>query len=117
MVIRRPSVFIYTYRPDVESLKEICAGIEEEGVFFEVFEREEKKCAELAWEAARDSMLGSGIGINGGFAALSIRGLKEGECADILNEPDKRALRRLGGNSARIVKKQAFKVPSGPEEG
>ena len=38
MIVKRPSIFIYTNAPDRDYLKEICAGIEEEGVFFEIFE-------------------------------------------------------------------------------
>ena len=37
MIAKRPSVFIYTNRPDSAVLKEICAGIEENGVFYEIF--------------------------------------------------------------------------------
>lgn len=38
MITNRPSIFIYTYNPDTDILKEICAGIEEEGVLFDVVE-------------------------------------------------------------------------------
>ena len=40
MIIRRPSIFIYTNQPDRDFLREVCAGIEEEGVFYEVIPRE-----------------------------------------------------------------------------
>ena len=39
MIVKRPSIFIYANNPDKGMLKEICAGIEEEGVFFEIFEK------------------------------------------------------------------------------
>ena len=33
MIVKKPSIFIYTNHADKDILKEICAGIEEEGVF------------------------------------------------------------------------------------
>ena len=32
MVVNRPEIILYTCRPDEDYLKEICAGIEEEGI-------------------------------------------------------------------------------------
>ena len=40
MVVNRPTVIIYTRLPDEDLLREICAGIEEEGVLYEVHSRE-----------------------------------------------------------------------------
>ena len=40
MIVKKPSIFIYTNHPDQRLLGEVCAGIEEEGVFFEVFPKE-----------------------------------------------------------------------------
>ena len=48
MVIKRPGIFIYTFQPDRAVLKEICAGMEEEGIFFEVFEKKEPDIQLLA---------------------------------------------------------------------
>ena len=36
MIINKPTVIIYTRDPDEDLLREICAGIEEEGVLYEV---------------------------------------------------------------------------------
>ena len=77
MISRRPSIFIYTSQPDMDFLREIRAGIEEEGVFCEVFLREGADLDTLAYEAANDSMLGSGIGLCGVDAAMQMRGLKK----------------------------------------
>ena len=77
MISRRPSIFIYTSQPDMDFLREIRAGIEEEGVFCEVFPREGADLDTLAYEAANDSMLGSGIGLCGVDAAMQMRGLKK----------------------------------------
>ena len=62
MIVRKPTVIIYTRDPDEDFLREICAGIEEEGVLYEIHSRD-ADMDELAFEAAKDSMLGSGIGI------------------------------------------------------
>ena len=65
MIIKRPSIFIYTNEPDRDFLREVCAGIEEEGVFYEIIPGEAADLDELAYDAANDSMLGSGVGISG----------------------------------------------------
>ncbi len=109
MVVNRPSVFIYTNQADPALLKEICAGIEEEGVFFEVLPSEIKDQDELADRAANDSMTGSGIGVSGNNVAFIMKGLKKGSNIDVLNTPDGRELRRIGANSARAVKKLALR--------
>ena len=40
MIIKRPSIFIYVNNPDAVFLRDVCAGIEEEGVFYEIKEME-----------------------------------------------------------------------------
>ena len=40
MIAKKPSIFIYSNGAGENYLKEICAGIEEEGVFYEISERE-----------------------------------------------------------------------------
>ncbi len=124
MIAKRPSIYIYTNQPDETVLDEICAGIEEEGVFYEISEHAEDDVSAvgdgssqeeagtahlLAWQAARDSMLGSGIGVTGRACAFSMRGLKAARCVDSYTDPDKEQCRKLGANSARAIKKQAFK--------
>lgn len=109
MVMNKPTIFIYTNQPDRAVLKEICAGIEEEGIFFEIFEKSPGEVNELAWQAAQDSMLGSGVGISGMDAAFSMRGLKEKRCVEIYFNPGREQCRRLGGNSARAIKRQPLR--------
>ena len=38
MIIKRPSIFIYTHEADPTVVKDVCAGIEEEGIFYDVTE-------------------------------------------------------------------------------
>lgn len=109
MIIKKPAIFIYTFHPDEEILREICAGIEEEGVFYEISEQTVSDVNELSWQAANDSMLGSGVGVSGQRAALQMRGIEKGRNLEIYARPDKDECRKLGANSARAIKKQPFK--------
>ena len=109
MIIKKPSIFIYTNEPDTIVLKEICAGIEEEGIFYEILKMPAASPHELAWDAANDSMLGSGIGVKRTFIALQMRGLQKGHSVESYEHPDKEQSRKLGSNSARAIKKQSFK--------
>ena len=109
MIIKKPSIFIYTHNADASVLHEVCAGVEEEGVFFEITEFPDECMEKLAYKAARDSMLGSGIGIFGTAVCLKMRGLDKGRNIESYLTPDKDQCRRLGANSARAVKKLPFK--------
>ena len=94
MVVNRPTVIIYTRLPDEDLLREICAGIEEEGVLYEVHSRQ-GELDDLAFEAAKESMLGSGLPL--------------GKNVFELIDPHFWQCRNLGSNSARAVKKMPFK--------
>ena len=115
MIIQKPSIFIYVNEPNPSVLKEVCAGIEEEGVFYmirnytEPKEMESTSPEELAWNAANDSMLGSGIGIKGSYISLQMRGMKKQHPVESYQNPDKEQCRKLGANSARAIKKLPFK--------
>lgn len=109
MIVKRPSIFIYANNPDKGMLKEICAGIEEEGVFFEIFEKDSDSLDDLAFNAANDSMLGSGIGIKGNSAVLQMKGVKKGKNVASVNFPNDEDCRIIGANSARIIKKMPLK--------
>lgn len=109
MIINRPSIYIYTNEPNQSVLREIFSGIEEEGVFYEIIEREENNLDKLAWDAANDSMLGSGIGIKGVNTAFQMRGIECGKNIISYFNPTPEESRKMGTNSARAIKKQAFK--------
>ena len=109
MIIKKPTIFIYTFRPDPGVLKEICAGMEEEGVFYEIAGQTDTTLDALAWNAANDSMLGCGIGICEQEIALQIKGLKLGHNVEYYCCPSAQDSRRLGANGARAVKKQALR--------
>ena len=109
MIVNKPSIYIYVNNADSKLLREVTAGIEEEGVFFEIFEKTENDINELSFNAAEDSMLGSGVGISGTEVAFTIRGMKKGKTVEKYSSPDEKQSRILGTNSARCVKKQFFK--------
>lgn len=109
MISKKPSIYIYVNNPNEAVLREVCSGIEEEGVFYEIVEREMQELDTLAQAAANDSMLGSGIGIKRNSAALTIRGLALGKNLSYYAYPSNEESRILGMNSARAIKKQAFR--------
>ena len=116
MVVKKPSIFIYTYQAAQDVRKEICAGIEEEGVFYEIMELKEPDVKQLAWQAAQDSILGSGVGISGADAAFTMRGLKAEKCVESYCQPSGEQSRKLGANCARAIKKLALKCDENREE-
>lgn len=109
MMVKKPSIFIYAASPDAAVLKEVCAGIEEEGVFYELTETNHDNLSELSWHAANDSMLGSGIGMKGTSIELQMRGIPKGKSIESYESPNKEQCRKLGANSARAIKKMSFK--------
>ena len=112
MIVNRPSIMIYADHPDKDLLKEICAGIEEEGVLFQIVSGN-GDVDELAHQAAAESMLGSGIGITGQQAAMQMSPLPKGHNVFELIQPTLRQCRDLGANSARAVKKMPFRSLAG----
>lgn len=109
MIIKKPSIYIYVREPKKELLREICSGIEEEGIFFEVIERDSRDLNTLAFDAANNSMLGSGIGIMGKDACLQLKGLRKDAPAFSFRDLSPSQARNLGMNSARALKKMPFK--------
>ena len=108
MVVNKPAVLLYCHEPDVDYLKEICAGIEEEGVLFQILNREDDMDS-LAYQAAKDSMLGVGIGIDGRRIAIQMNHVPKGKNIFELHAPAFWQCRNLGANSARAIKKMPFK--------
>lgn len=115
MIIKKPAIFIYTYQADSALLKEVCAGIEEEGVFFDISEGTDTSAEHLALQAAQDSMLGSGIGILGREVCLKMRGLESEKSIEQYVDPVQSQCRNLGANSARIIKKLPLKEEYSPD--
>lgn len=113
MVVNKPSIIIYTDHADRDFLREVCAGIEEEGVLYQVTEKA-GDLDTLSYEAAADSMLGSGIGITENRLAMQMQRLPKGRNVFELIAPTFCQCRNLGANSARTIKKLPFKPLYGP---
>lgn len=116
MVVNKPSILIYVNHPDRDYMREICAGIEEEGILYQIRELE-GELDDLAYDAANESMLGSGIGISGRRIAMQMRRLPRGRNVFELHAPRFWQCRNLGANSARAIKKMPFKIMFGDEQG
>ena len=108
MVVSRPAIIIYTDDPDEDLLREVLSGIEEEGVLYEVHSHE-GDLDTLAYDAANESMLGSGVGIAGRRLAMQMYRLPKGKNVYELDHPFFWQCRNLGANSARAIKKMPFK--------
>lgn len=108
MIVNKPTIIIYTMDPDEDYLREVCAGIEEEGVLYQV-QSQEGSLDELAFLAAKESILGSGIGIVGKRLAMQMQRIPKGKNVFELHAPMFWQCRNLGANSARAIKKMPFK--------
>lgn len=111
MKSNKPAILIYSSYNNEEVMKEVCAGIEEEGVPFETIKLEESyKAAELSRKAAISSVVEAGIGIDEYKACFYCTTLKTKTPLMESEVKDKKALRTLGSNAARYVKKIPFKL-------
>ncbi len=114
MIVSKPTIVIYGNEPDQDLLREVCAGIEEEGVLFQIEERE-GDLDTLSFLASAESMLGCGIGMVGRRLAMHMFRLSKGHNVFELNDPRFWQCRNLGANSARAIKKMPFKPVLGEE--
>jgi propanediol dehydratase-reactivating factor small subunit len=109
MTNNKPTILLYTVNPSEKILKEICAGIEEEGLLYEQKSFHDKNIHELSFLAANESVLGSGIGINHSKVALQLRAVPKGKNVFYLEKPTLEECRKIGSNAARAVKRIPFK--------
>ncbi len=104
----KPTILIYVKNPNKSLLQEICAGIEEEGVIYEVIPQEYSKLEDLTYESSNASILGTGIGVSNFEIALSLSSLSKGNYVFRMEAPTTHQARVLGTNAARAVKRKAF---------
>lgn len=101
----RPSILIYTQKDSDAILKEVLAGIEEEGVLFEVQKMEDEiEVKILANMASKNSILGVGMGISHDEVAVSFYKQVEYGMVDFGDI----CYRSKGQNAARYVKLHPF---------
>lgn len=100
-------IVIYTYSPDAKILKEVLAGIEEEGLFAKTNrEKAHVDAITLAYQAAAMSSTGVGIGIVEKTVKLAV---KE-NLRPVVIDLEKCTARIIGQNAARYIKVKKLKV-------
>lgn len=100
----KPTIIIKAYDPDPMALKEILAGIEEEGILYTlVQESDNLDCYTLAKASAHLSKVEVGIGLNKDLAALYVY-----KTQDILLFDTNTDYRLIGQNGSRYVKGNPF---------
>lgn len=110
MTAKEPRILIYAWSPDTEALKQVCAGIEEEGVPVQVLLQSQDTLDNLAYEAAHESVLGSGIGMIQKDIALQLSGCPKGKNVFTYTDASDFECRNIGANSARAVKRLPFRI-------
>lgn len=110
MIARKPTILIFTVRPDEMLLREICAGIEEEGVLYDVISQPSGDATALAAQAAGMSMLGSGVALVGRSVALHIKGMSDRSPLLGFSDATAEQARDAGANSARVIKKLPLRL-------
>lgn len=109
MEMKKPAIEICIHQGVEALLCEVLAGIEEEGVPFQVTEIQETSAAALARKGAEQSLLQVGIGIYRDQVCVQYRGaIAQKPLFEYIGQEDT-FLRNLGSNAARIVKKKTFK--------
>ena len=104
MGTKKPGIKVFVTLSGETFLKEVLAGIEEEGVLYEVETIGDGSSIDLATIAARSSILETGIGIDEKFASITICKLPEGKPLKSYSCLNNDELRLAGSNAARIIK-------------
>lgn len=112
MDIKKPVINIFVNGVEKEFLKEVLAGIEEEGVLYEVFSKEEAQVERLAREASIQSLLETGIGMSKEYLCVNIAKMPEESPLIKIKSSSRMELRRAGINAARLVKGIPLKLIS-----
>jgi hypothetical protein len=110
MNIARPSIKIYRNHHGEAFIKEVLAGLEEEGVLYEVQIQYEESAEQLAHTAAVTSLLEVGIGISKEFIIVTLAKLPVSEPLLKYRVSEKENLRLSGSNAGRLVKGIVLKL-------
>lgn len=93
-----------------EKLREVQAGLEEEGIPWRVKEEAGGAFVSLGHQAATESQLGVGVGIDAEGMCIHYQKLPQDKPLFLLNADETKAKwRRIGYNAARLVKGIPFK--------
>jgi len=100
-----PYLIIHVHHPDQLILKEVMSGIEEEEVLYQVvYSDSSKDSITLAYDGARQSSLGVGVGISKDNYTIAI----QQQLAPVLIKTDATP-RNTGHNAGRLVKKKPLR--------
>lgn len=107
----RPCIVVVTDNPDKYILKQLLAGIEEEGIPYEVDTINGDELLKITHKAALYSRMGVGIGIKQNRVLLHFSKLKiDKPIVDTyLFDDTKETARNIGNNAARLYKIMPFK--------
>ncbi len=92
-------------------LRTVLLGMEEEGIPFHLCDTEQKDAMALAWDAAEESRLDVGVGVDDKNVVLGFAKLKPDKplfSVAVLAGEEK--IRDIGANAARLVKRMPFKM-------
>lgn len=118
-IAAKPSIFIYVFPHDrsKEKLREVTAGMEEEGIPYKIVNSDEQAVVKLAYEGAVKSQLGVGVGIGSEGICLHYEKLSPDKPLFCNHEPDDPLVwRYFGYNAARLVKGIPFKTVVSPQQ-
>lgn len=118
-IAAKPSIFIYVCPHDrcQEKLREVTAGMEEEGIPYKIVNSDEQAAVKLAYEGAAKSQLGVGIGIGPTEICLHYEKLPPAKPLFYNNQQDNPLVWRcFGYNAARLVKGIPFKTVLSPKQ-
>lgn len=111
MKSNKPVIFVYVINPSMEILNQVTAGMEEEGVLFEIVEcRNEESPEAYALQAATASIIEAGIGMNGQNLRFNQSILKNSSPILSIDNADKGSARIFGSNAARFIKGCSLKL-------
>lgn len=109
---KKPQIKVYYNEniQDVEYIKEILLGIEEEGTPYQLEAKNAGSAIQIGHEASFESTLGVGIGIDKNEIVLHYNKLKENSPIFRIKFTSKDEQKRsLGANAARLVTRMPFK--------
>lgn len=110
----KPTIIIHVnkYFGGKNILNQICYGVEEEGIPYEVITVDDcSNHVKMAYDACQESRLGVGIGITDENVALHYEKLKEDSpLFNISTHEGIEKMRAIGQNSARLVKRMPFNI-------
>ncbi|WP_455542160.1 glycerol dehydratase reactivase beta/small subunit family protein [Intestinibacter sp.] len=109
---KKPQIKVY-YNEEVQNIeyiKEVLFGIEEEGIPYQVEAMKSGSAVQIGYEASLESTLGVGIGIDKNDIVLHYNKLKQDSPIFKIKLTSKATQKRsLGANAARLVTRMPFK--------